>query len=191
MTPTIVVVGATGSQGAGLVSAYTKPPYNTPHKIRALTSNPTSDSAKAIASHPNVSVAHVDLNSPDSLLEAFKDATHIFANTVFNPETFMAQGPAATEARERQQGLNIVHAAAKIPTLQHFIWSTLPNDRKIAGGKYPIPHFQSKIAAEEFARSPESGLAGKTTYVRVGMYSSNIERPPYRPPFWVSFLTLV
>ena len=182
--PIVVVVGALGAQGAGVVSAYTSPAYSSKYHVRALTSNTSSDAAIALAARPNVSVVAVDLQSSDSVLSAFKNASFIFANTSFHLENFATQGPAAIQAREEQQGLNIVHAASQTPSLQHLIWSTLPDSVAISDGKWDIPHFMSKVPAEKYARSSESGLAGKTTYLHVGYYGSNLTRDPNRP-VWV------
>ena len=178
--PIIVVVGALGAQGAGVVSAYTSPAYSSKFHVRALTSNASSEAATALAAQSNVSVVAVDLNSFDSTLSAFKDASFIFANTVFHLETFSTHGPAAAQAREEQQSMNIVRAASQIPSLRHLIWSTLPDSVAISDGKWSIPHFMSKIPAEKYARSGENGLAAKTTYLHVGYYGSNMTRDPNR-----------
>ena len=178
--PIIVVVGALGAQGAGVVSVYTSSAYSTKYHVRALTSNASSDAATALAAKSNVSVISVDLNSFDSVLSAFNDATFIFANTIFHPETFFSKGAAATQLREEQQGLNIVRAASQIPSLRHLIWSTLPDASVVGDGKHLIPHFQGKANVEKYARSNESGVSSKTTYLHVGFYTSNALRPPYR-----------
>ncbi len=178
--PILVVVGALGLQGASVVSAFTSPGQKTSYHVRALTSNTASPDAVALAAQDNVSVVSVDLNSMDSILSAFKDATLIFANTAFHAETLLTKGAAAAQLREAQHGLNIVRAASQTPTLQHLIWSTLPSSTAIQDSKYKIPHFESKTPAENLARDSESGLATKTTYLRVGFYGSNVKMPPYR-----------
>lgn len=162
--------------------SYAVPQYH----IRALTSNASSPAAADLAAKPNVSVVQANLNSVKDLLEAFANSTLIFANTQFEPGTFMARGPSGAETLEGQQGLNIAHAASQIPTLQHFNWSTLPDGVSISDGKYYIPHFQSKTVAEKYIRSSKSGLAGKTTFIRVGMYGSNLPMDSYRPRYIVS-----
>jgi uncharacterized protein YbjT (DUF2867 family) len=183
--PIAVIVGTLGAQGSSVLSALLE---NQPHyKIRALTSNATSPDAIRLAnSNPKVEVLQTDLSSPNSLLEAFTGASIIFANTVFRPDVFLSQGAAAAEELEASHGLNIVHAASKVAsTLQHFIWSTLPDAEGITAGKYKIPHFQSKIPAERYLLDPANGLVDKTTFLRVGMYGSNLVRDPYKPSFVV------
>ncbi|KIA75707.1 HSCARG dehydrogenase [Aspergillus ustus] len=182
--PIAVIVGALGAQGSSVLSALltTKEPH---YKIRALTSNATSPEAIRLAnSGPNIEVVQTDLSSPNSLLAAFTGASVIFANTVFQPNVFLSQGAKAAEELEASHGLNIVQAASKISsTLQHFIWSTLPDADGLTDGKYKIPHFQSKIPAEKYLLDPANGLVGKTTFLRVGMYRSNLIRVPYTPVF--------
>lgn len=184
--PILTVVGATGAQGASVVSALLNSGTDSKYHIRALTSNTSSASAKRLAEQLNVTVAHVDLNSVQSLEEAFKDSHFIFANTVFSQALFGEKGAEAAQSLEEQHGLNIVHAAASIPLLKHLIWSTLPDTSAISNGAFSVPHFQSKIPAEKFIKDPASGLADKTSFLQVGMYGTNLARPPYRPVWIVS-----
>lgn len=182
--PTLTVVGATGTQGGSVVSAFLSEGSPTYH-IRALTSNVSSDAAKRLANIPNVTVTHVDINSVDSLIEAFEDSTIIFANTIFSPEVCIEKGPCEAQELEERQGLNIAHAAAKTPSLKHLVWSSLPDTKTITDGEFIIPHFQSKIPAQKFMQDPANGLAQKSSFLYVGMYGNNIERPPYRPIYLV------
>ncbi|KAL2816624.1 hypothetical protein BDW59DRAFT_175738 [Aspergillus cavernicola] len=185
MTPPIaVIIGALGAQGSSILSALLTS-NNPRYKIRALTSNTASPEAIRLAnSHPNIEVFQTDLSSPTSLLAAFTGASVIFANTVFKPDVFLTQGAAAAEELEISHGLNIVQAASKISsTLQHFIWSTLPDADGLTEGKYKIPHFQSKIPADKYLLDPENGLVNKTTFLRIGMYGSNLMRDPYKPVY--------
>lgn len=184
--PLIVVVGALGVQGGSVVSAYLASQQSKHFRIRALTSSPSSSAALKLASNPRVSVVSVDLDSPESLLAAFQGANFIFANTIFPPETFFKEGAVAAQELEARRGLNIAQAASKIPSLKHLVWSTLPDALKTTNGKYSIPHFQSKIPAETYLRDPKNGLHLRTTYLCVGLYGSNLERPYYLPIFAVS-----
>ena len=178
--PILTVVGATGAQGSSVVSVFASAP-NPQYHIRALTSDISTPSAIRIATLPNVSVIYTDLSSTDSLISAFKDSTFIFANTYFPPPVFLDGGPLAAQNFEAEQGLNIVTAASKIASLKHIIWSTLPDSLEFTQGRYDIPHFQSKIPAQKFLLDPQNGLNEKTTFLRVGLYGSNLVREPYRP----------
>jgi hypothetical protein len=182
--PILTVVGATGTQGGSVVSAFLSEDPPT-YQIRALTSNIYSDAAKRLANIPNVTVTHVDINSVDSLTEAFQNSTIIFANTIFSPEVCVEKGPYEAQQLEERQGLNIARAAAKTPSLKHLVWSSLPDTKTITDGEFNIPHFQSKMPAQKFMQDPANGLAQKSSFLYVGMYGNNIERPPYRPIYLV------
>lgn len=169
----LVVVSALGTQGASVIQACLSSEQLSNYKIRALTSNPTCDAATSLAaSNPRITIHKTNLNSIDSVIEAFQNATLIFANTVFDPQTFMTQGASATQTREEIQGLNIARAASQTPSLKHMIWSTLPDAESFTGGNVSIPHFQSKIPAEKYLRDPKNGMVGRTTFYHVGLYAS-------------------
>ncbi|KAL6885421.1 hypothetical protein GGI43DRAFT_426672 [Trichoderma evansii] len=178
--PLLAVVGALGAQGSGVVSAMLASP-EPQYQIRALTSNVSSEAACRLAENPGVSVEFVDLNSQDSVLKAFRDASYIFANTAFPIGTSITEGPAAAQKAEEEYGLNVVRAAGQISSLRHIVWSTLPDAEGITGGRYHIPHFQSKIPAEKYLQDPKNGLAGRTTFLRVVFYASNLKLDLYKP----------
>ena len=48
----------------------------------------------------------------------------------------------AKEASEYESGqaIKIASAAAKTPTLEHYVWSTLPATAQISKGKHFVPH---------------------------------------------------
>ncbi|PCG93313.1 Hypothetical protein PENO1_084190 [Penicillium occitanis (nom. inval.)] len=180
----IVVVSALGTQGASVISACLSSPQLSNYEIRALTSNPTCDAATSLAgSNPRITIHGTDLNTLDSVMAAFKDATLIFANTAFNHRVLLAQGPAATQAREETQGLNIARAASQIPSLKHLIWSTLVDTKSVTDSKIAIPLFQSKIPAEKYLRNPKNGMVDRTTFLHVALYPSVFQRMPYAPIF--------
>jgi len=120
---TIVVIGATGSQGKGVVNALVN---QDAFHVRAVTRNPKTYSGQA---HETIKG---DLSEMDSLKNAFKNAYGVFAVTNF------WEG-----ADELSQGKNAVEAA-KEAGVQHFIWSTLPNVESISHGEFNVPHFTGK-----------------------------------------------
>jgi hypothetical protein len=83
---------------------------------------------------------------------------------------------------EVQQGKNLANAAAKTITLQHYIWSTLPNGRKISNGKYVVPHFEGKNKIDEYIRSLPDLLA-KTTFLWITFYGTNYVFSMFTPNF--------
>jgi uncharacterized protein YbjT (DUF2867 family) len=129
---TIVVIGATGSQGKGVVNALiNEGTFN----VRAITRNPEKYSGKA---HE---VVFGDLNNTQSLKDAFKNAYGVFVVTNF-----------WEEADEITQVKNAVDAA-KGAGIEHFVWSTLPDVESISHGEFEVPHFTNKAKADGLVSS--------------------------------------
>lgn len=68
MTKLVVVIGATGVQGGSVVAALKNNPE---YKIRAITRNASSDSAKKLAAE-GIEVVAADCNDVSSLKAAFQ-----------------------------------------------------------------------------------------------------------------------
>ena len=146
-TRVIAVIGATGAQGGGLVRAILDDPSGefTP---RAITRNPGSDSARALAD-AGVEVVQADMNDVSSLEAAFSGAYGAFCVTNFW-ETFSPEG-------EKEQARNMAQAA-KTAGVSHVIWSTLEDTRRwvpLSDDRMPtlmehykVPHFDGKGEAD-------------------------------------------
>lgn len=173
---TVTVLGATGNQGAGVLSALLKQPNK--YKIRAVTRRPDSEAAVALRAQ-GVDVVKADIDDINSLKVAFAGSHIIYAVTNFF-EPFATSGPIKAMDVEEQQGRNIAQAASGTASLEHFIWSTLPNSTKISGGKYTVPHFEGKNRIDAFIRS-DMALLAKTTFFWVTFYDSNYNFPMYTP----------
>lgn len=131
---TIVVFGATGQQGQGVVSSLLA---QGEYSIRAVSRNPSSDKAQALVKR-GVEVVAADLNKPESLNKAMEGAYGVFLVTNFwDP---------STGASEYQQ-VDAVVNAAKLGGVEHFVWSTLPDVEEISGGKFKVVHFSNKAKA--------------------------------------------
>jgi uncharacterized protein YbjT (DUF2867 family) len=164
----IAVVGATGAQGGGLVRAILGDPANA-FAARAITRNPGSEKAKALAAL-GAEVVAADADDPPSLGRAFAGAHSVFCVTNFwehgSPERELKQ--AAAMAR-----------AAKDAAVAHVVWSTLEDTRvrvplddprlPTLKGKYKVPHFDAKGEADRlFAQE-----SGPTTYLLAAFYWEN------------------
>jgi uncharacterized protein YbjT (DUF2867 family) len=139
----IAVIGATGAQGSGLARAIQNDP-GSGFRARAITRNPNSDAAKALAKL-GAEVVTGDVDDAASLERAFTGAYGAFCVTFFwahfSPE------------KELEEARRMV-AAAKKTKVQHVIWSTLEDTRKLIPlsdnrmptlmGKYKVPHFDAK-----------------------------------------------
>ena len=100
-------------------------------------------------------------------------------------EPFATSGPEKAVEVETAQGINLAKAASQISTLQHYIWSTLPNARRISNGKYTVPHFDAKNTVDDYIKN-DSALLAKTTFLWVTFYASNYQFPMFTPNFLVS-----
>jgi len=171
----ISVVGATGVQGRSVIDALLK---DKEYAIRAITRNPQSEKAKALAAL-GVEVAQADLNDLDSLIKAFKGSSAIYGATDFF-EPFAKHGPTKAMEVEVVQGTNIAKAAAATETLEHYIWSTLPDGRKVSNGKFIVPHFEAKNDIDRYIKSDKALLA-KTSFLWITFYASNFGFPMFTP----------
>jgi uncharacterized protein YbjT (DUF2867 family) len=164
----IAVLGATGAQGGGLaraIAADTSGEFT----ARAITRNPDSDKAKALAAL-GIEVVAGDTDDPAGLDKAFAGAYGAYCVTNFW-EHF-------SPAREIAQATNIARATKKA-NLQHVIWSTLEDTRKsiplddtrlpTLQGEYKVPHFDSKGSVDHvFANE-----GAPTTYLLAAFYWDN------------------
>ena len=146
---TIVVVGATGAQGGGLVRAILNDPDHE-FNVRAITTDVTSDKAKELKKL-GAEVVAANLDDVNSLKNAFNGAYGAYCVTFFwnhfSPEKEMAHAKALAEA-------------ASYAKIKHVIWSTLDDTRKwiplsddrmpTLKGKYKVPHFDAKGESNHF-----------------------------------------
>src|SRR5215213_8573108 len=154
----IAVTGSTGSQGGGLVRAILADASGG-FAVRAITRDPNSDKAKALAA-AGAEVVAGNLDDAASLQKAFAGAYGVYGVTNFW-EHFSGE-------KEIEQAKNIAEAA-KAAGAKHVIWSTLEDTRKLMAaddkrmpmlqGKYRVPHFDAKADANAaFAGLPTTLL---------------------------------
>lgn len=165
----IAVVGATGAQGGGLVRAIMRDKSG-PFTARALTRDPNSDKARALAAL-GAEVVAADVDDLESLKRAFAGAYGAFCVTFF--WAHMSAEKEIAEARAMAQ-------AAQHARLQHVIWSTFEDTRKFIPlsdnrmptlqGKYKVAHFDGK--AEANAAFTELGVP--TTFLLTSFYWDNM-----------------
>jgi uncharacterized protein YbjT (DUF2867 family) len=171
----VTILGATGNQGGSVVDALLK---DSNYKVRAITRNPQSEAAKALATR-GAEIFQADVDSYPSLVTAFKGSYAVYALTDFF-EPFGKLGAEKAFDIESEQGINLAKAAAATSGLQHYIWSTLPDGGKLTNGKYIVPHFAAKNKVDDYIRSQPELLA-KTTFFWVAFYAQNYNFPMYTP----------
>ncbi|KAK4500743.1 hypothetical protein PRZ48_008933 [Zasmidium cellare] len=90
-------------------------------------------------------------------------------------------GQSAAKEEERQLR-NVIDAAAQVPSLERFVFSSLSYASKWSKGKYThIYHFDSKARAEEYGRSQYPSLWAKTSVFQAGIFLNFFTSPAYRP----------
>ncbi|KAM0716694.1 hypothetical protein Q7P37_008139 [Cladosporium fusiforme] len=190
----IVVLGATGIQGGSVARHYASIPG---WRVRGITRNPDKPSNASLRDS-GIELVKADLDDPSSLDAAFQGADVIFANTDFwqfmsDPSTQQSIFSESEKSgkypnqvafdREIQQGKNAANAAAKISTLERYIWSTLSDTKKWTKGELVWNlHFDSKAAVADYIRSDLPELAAKTSFLQVGMYVQNWKMNPALRP---------
>jgi uncharacterized protein YbjT (DUF2867 family) len=167
--PLLVVFGATGQQGGGLVRAVLvreHPDY----RIRAVTRQPSGDRARELTSL-GAEVVAADLDDAASVAEAMRGADAAFCVTNFwehfSPERELKQAEHLAEGARRAR-------------LRHVIWSTLEDTRRqlpadgrtmpVLMGTYNVPHFDAKGEANRFFT--ERGLP--VTLLHTSFYWDNL-----------------
>ena len=165
----IAVLGATGAQGGGLARSLLEAPDGE-FAVRALTRNPWSDRARALA-EAGAEVVAADLADPDSVRRAFEGAYGAYCVTFFwhhlSPD------------REREEARALAEAA-RATGLEHVVWSTLEDTRRwvpvdddrmpTLHGRYKVPHFDAKGKADAFFR--DAGVP--TTFLLTSFYWDNL-----------------
>src|SRR5688572_7971463 len=165
----IAVVGATGSQGGGLVRAILADPRGG-FVARAITRDTRSEKAQALA-RMGAEVVAGDIDDEKSMANALRGANGAYFVTFFwahfSPE------------KEKDEAKKLARAAKTAGT-RHVIWSTLEDTRKWVPlsddrmptlmGKYKVPHFDAKGESNKEFRD----LGIPTTYLLTSFYWDNM-----------------
>jgi uncharacterized protein YbjT (DUF2867 family) len=170
-TKLIAVVGATGTQGGGLVRAILDDPDGG-FTARAVTRQPGSEKARGLA-ELGVEVVPGDADRAGGLDVAFDGAYGAYCVTNFwehaSPERELAQ---ATEMARATRRAGVTHV----------VWSTLEDTRRTVpldddrlptlNGRYKVPHFDGKGEADAIFAAE----AGPTSYLLGAYYWDNLLR---------------
>ncbi|XP_077987091.1 nmrA-like family domain-containing protein 1 [Glandiceps talaboti] len=145
MAKVIAVFGATGAQGGSVARALLRDPQ---YKVRAITRNPNSPAAQALASQ-GAEVIQADYGNKESLANALQGAYGCFVVTTtnFSLPNF--------EEIEVKQGQNIADVCSVLRT-QHVVFSMKPHVRKIIG--IEARHCDGKGRIEDYMNELELPL---------------------------------
>jgi uncharacterized protein YbjT (DUF2867 family) len=172
---TVVVIGATGNQGGGVVRALldSKTGQESPWLVRAVTRDPNSTKAKSFLANNQTADNRLTLVAGHvydkrSLQGAFAGAYGVFGIT---SESYPGRVLEKEEEmqHEIEAGRNMI-LAAKECGIKHFVFSSLPDMVKTTGGQFPdIHHMNNKHAIEQIAREKLEGC----TFLIPGLSSDN------------------
>ena len=142
----ILVSGATGQQGSAAVNAIIE--SNMPFEILALTRDPTSSAAQALAAKSKrVTLLQGDLNNCRDIFIKTGGRGSVYG-------VFSVQMPAFGQKNvpndiEQIQGCNLVDAALEAG-VQHFVYSSVDRGGNNSGNNPTnVPHFASKHLVEK------------------------------------------
>ena len=145
----IAVIGATGSQGGGLVRAILND-VDSGFSVRAITRDANSEKARELTAM-GAEVMEGNIDDPESMRKAFEGTYGAYLVTFywehFSPEKEIAE-------------VKIMAQAVKDAGVQHVIWSTLEDSRQFIPlddnrmptlmGNYKVPHFDAKGESNKF-----------------------------------------
>ncbi|KAK4121772.1 NAD(P)-binding protein [Parathielavia appendiculata] len=176
----IAITGATGAQGGGVVNVMKKTPG---WRVRAITRNPDGDAAKKLTADGSVEVVRADFDDEASLVEAFEGVAAIFAVTNWWEALFSGKSQWEAGEIEERHGMNLARAAAKTPSLEHYLWSTTPSAKRMfPDGRLETPHMDYKANVDARIKAELPDLAAKTTYLYFGYYPQNMAYFPLIKP---------
>jgi uncharacterized protein YbjT (DUF2867 family) len=153
---TVLITGATGKQGGATARALAGQGF----KLRAMTRNPDSEGAKAVASATGAEIVQGDLDDAASLRTVLKGAWGVFG---------VQNTWEAGVAGEEEQGKRLA-ALAREAGVQHYVYTSVGSAHRQTG----IPHFDNKYRVEETIRA-----AGFPSYVifRPVFFMENLTSP--------------
>ncbi|EGC39511.1 hypothetical protein DICPUDRAFT_26791 [Dictyostelium purpureum] len=163
MSKIVSVFGATGSQGGAVVNSLLK---DGTFKVRALTRNTQSQSAKHLKSL-GCEVVKCDVtDSKKEIEQALRGSYGVFLVTF---SAFLFE-------KEAIYGKTVVDAALEAG-VQHFVFSSLPNSKKITSGKIVIEEFDLKYEIEEYLRDiSKKNPSFKSSFVIPPFYMQNFDQ---------------
>ncbi|OIW25954.1 NAD(P)-binding protein [Coniochaeta ligniaria NRRL 30616] len=173
---TILVTGATGRQGSGVITALLS--SQTPYTILALTRNPSSPAAQHLATlSPSLHLIQGNLSDIPALFAAATAASSPIWG-VYSVQVSM--GPGVTEESEVAQGTGLIDAAVA-HGVRYFVYSSVDRGGDDASWETqtPIPHFRSKHRIEHHLRAatqPDTKGAGMAwTVLRPVAFMDNLK----------------
>lgn len=157
---TIAVVNSTGRQAASLVRVASAVGYC----VHAQVHSSTGLVAQELSQLPHVTIFEGPILNNKTLVDGlFKGAQLAFVNTTSQAGDEVAIGRALADAAKRAG------------TVQHYVYSSMP-DHSIHNPNWPgLPMWSCKFTVENYIRQ----LALPSTFVYAGIYNNNFTSLPY------------
>lgn len=176
-------------QGASVADVFLNEPN---WRVRGLTRDPSKPAAEALKAR-GVEMVGADIGRPETLTAAFSGAHAIYAITdfwqpYFNPgnKEKLKEGQTMNEFcfdLEVEHGENMANAAAKVETLERYVWSSLSDAKKWSKGKYTwVYHFDGKAKVTDYIKDALPDLAKKMSVLQIGLYATHWQASPFLAP---------
>ncbi|KAI5116170.1 hypothetical protein M0805_004986 [Coniferiporia weirii] len=164
----ILVLGATGAQGAAVIDALLAPSADgspSPYAVRALTRNTNSQRAQTLKDR-GVECVQGSFEDFPTVLKALENVYGAWINT---------DGFTVGETRELYAGMRIFELAKQVGTVRHYIWSNLDYTTKKSGYNpiHKVGHYDGKGRVAEWMKAQESDTSEN------GMTWSSVTSGPY------------
>ncbi|KAJ9143950.1 NAD(P)-binding protein [Coniochaeta hoffmannii] len=164
-TKTLLITGATGRQGSGVIAALLSSPQSQSYTILAVTRDPSSPAAQALtvlSPGRRVRLLKGDLDDIPALFASAASASP--TSSIWGVYSVQASaGRAVTESSETRQGTALVDAA-----LAHgvsvFVYSSVDRGGDDASweNQTPVGHFRTKYQVEHHLRRQAAAAVEKT-----------------------------
>ncbi|PGH21375.1 hypothetical protein AJ80_03292 [Polytolypa hystricis UAMH7299] len=172
----VTVFGATGNQGGSVAQSLLR--NKSTFRVRAITRNPESEKALALAA-AGAEVVKADGFKKDELVKAFEGSWAVFVNTNTDDPIFdEPNGPTEVDL-----GRIIVDAANTVG-VEQFVYSSAGSVSEITKGEMKLDMMDHKYAIEQLARS--SPNIKTVTAVYAAWYFENFA-VPFLSELWGGF----
>jgi hypothetical protein len=171
----ILVIGGTGAQGFAVVKALLEGPN--PYSVRVLSRNPDAQSVqKAFAGLP-VEFVKGSFMDFDSVRRSLQDCYRVYVNT---------DGFTVKESDEIFAGIRIFEISNTIPTLRHFVYSSIDYYLQLTGFNhaYAAHHTNAKGRVNSYLQSQASSTSanGLTwSILNTGAYTEDLQGGFFTP----------
>ncbi|KAL4945826.1 hypothetical protein BDV06DRAFT_183878 [Aspergillus oleicola] len=183
MTRTILITGATGKQGGGVITNLLE--QNADVEILALTRDTSSSSARKLADKsPKIKLVEGTLDQPDGIFENAKKVTESPVWGVFSVQAAAFTGDTTIEAK---QGKGLVDAALK-NNVKHFVYTSVDRGGEEHSLNNPtnIPHFINKHNIELHLINSTKGTDMTWTILRPPTFLDGGLVPGFAGKIWAT-----